>query len=259
MGITNEGILKIAMEQSAIDAGCDAGDFLKRENVTVISRVDPRARKYLTLPFECQLISYGNNVVASVSEKYRALVTDYINSYPAEHCFETPNMYVLNDKLEKNGLRLCFMAEYFLPDLGALRKLDCPYETRLLTQEDLGPLYIPEWGNALCEKRRELDVLGVGAYDDGRLIGLAGCSADCDTMWQIGIDVLPTYRRRGVACALTSRLAIEILDRGRVPFYCAAWSNIRSVRNAIKSGFRPAWVELTAKSAAYVNEMNRTG
>lgn len=79
MGITNEGILKIAMEQSAIDAGCDAGVFLKRENVTVLSRVDPRARKYLTLPFECQLISYGNNVVASVSEKYRALVTDYIN------------------------------------------------------------------------------------------------------------------------------------------------------------------------------------
>ena len=60
-----------------------------------------------------------------------------------------------------------------------------------------------------------------------------------------------------MASALTSRLALEILVRGKVPFYCAAWSNIRSVRNAIKSGFRPVWVELTAKSTAYVNEMNK--
>ena len=25
----------------------------------------------------------------------------------------------------------------------------------------------------------ETDVLGVGAYDNGKLVGLAGCSADC--------------------------------------------------------------------------------
>ena len=64
------------------------------------------------------------------------------------------------------------------------------------------------------------------------------------------------YRRQGIASALTSRLALEILRRGKVPFYCAAWSNLRSVRNAIASGFRPAWVELTAKSIAAVEEMN---
>ncbi|MBQ5812575.1 MAG: GNAT family N-acetyltransferase, partial [Clostridia bacterium] len=77
------------------------------------------------------------------------------------------------------------------------------------------------------------------------------------TMWQIGIDVLPEYRRQGVASALTSTLAVEILKKGIVPFYCAAWSNIRSVRNAIKSGFRPAWVELTVRKADFVDELNR--
>jgi predicted GNAT family acetyltransferase len=76
-------------------------------------------------------------------------------------------------------------------------------------------------------------------------------------MWQIGIDVLPAYRRQGIASALTSRLALEILDRGIVPFYCAAWSNLASVRNAIRSGFSPAWVELTAKPASLVDEMNQ--
>jgi len=69
--------------------------------------------------------------------------------------------------------------------------------------------------------------------------------------------VLPAYRRRGVAAALTSRLALETFQLGKVPFYCAAWSNIASVRNAIQCGFRPAWAELTARDSAFVDEMNR--
>ena len=65
-------------------------------------------------------------------------------------------------------------------------------------------------------------------------------------MWQIGVDVLPEYRRQGIAAALTSRLAQEILLRDKVPFYCAVWSNLKSVRNALKCGFLPAWVELSS-------------
>lgn len=75
-------------------------------------------------------------------------------------------------------------------------------------------------------------------------------------MWQIGIDVLPDYRRRGVASALTSRLALEMPERGNVPFYCAAWSNIHSVKNARISEFRPAWAEMTVKPEAFVQELN---
>ena len=148
------------------------------------------------------------------------------------------------------------MAEYYLPDIGRIPDLTCAYETRLLTQENFASLYLPEWSNALCADRKQLDVLGVGAYDGEKLIGLAGCSADCDDMWQIGVDVLPAYRRQGIASALTSRMTKEILARGKVPFYCSAWSNIRSVRNAVKSGFIPAWVEMTAKPSNIVEELN---
>lgn len=256
MKFTNKDILEIAMQQSALDANCSKEDFFRKDNVIVTSESNSGARKYLSLPFDCNLISYGNNIVATINEKYRDIVSAYINRYPVEHCFETPNMHVLNDAMQKDNLRICFMAEYFLPDLTCLKVLDCAYELRVLQQEDFASLYTGEWSNALCEKRKELDILGVGAYDDDKLIGLAGCSADCETMWQIGVDVLSKYRRQGVASALTSRLAVEILNRGKVPFYCAAWSNLKSVRNAIKSGFRPAWVEMTVKSTELVNEMN---
>ena len=254
--MTNQDILRIAMTQSAADLCADASDFTRSENVVVLSRENPDARRYLKLPFTCQLVSYGQNVVASISPELREITEAYINRYPVEHLFETPNLHVLNDALMARGQRICFMAEYFLPDVDILRPMDCPYEMRLLTQQDFASLYRPEWSNALCERRKHLDVLGVGAYDGDTLVGLAGASADCDTMWQIGIDVLPAYRRRGIASALTSRLAAEILARGKVPFYCAAWSNIKSVRNAIRSGFRPAWVEMTAKPTETVDEMN---
>ncbi|MDE7045914.1 MAG: GNAT family N-acetyltransferase [Acetatifactor sp.] len=257
MYFTNKEILGIAMEQSAIDANCSAADFMEERNVVVISKKNERARKYLELPLPCNLISYGNNIVASVQEEYREIAASYINRYPVEHCFETPNMHVLNDALQEDGLRICFMAEYFLPDLNCFQEQRCGYELRILHQEDFTSLYKKEWSNALCEKRRELDVLGIGAYDDNALVGFAACSADCDTMWQIGVDVLPEYRRKGIASALTSRLALEILKEGKVPFYCAAWCNIRSVRNAIKSGFRPAWGVRTAKPRSVVDEMIR--
>lgn len=257
MNFTNKMIKEIAMQQSAFDANCEAEDFTLSENVITISKENPLARKYLKLPHVCNLISYGNNVVATISEEYREIAEQYINKYSTEHCFETPNMHVLNDAFQKFGYRVCFMAEYFLPDLQALQILPCEYELRILEAGDFKELYKPEWSNALCEKRKELDVLGVGAYHNGELIGLAACSADCDTMWQIGVDVLPGYRREGIASALTSRLALEILERGKVPFYCCAWSNIKSARNAIKSGFRPAWVEMTVKAAEMVDEMNK--
>lgn len=73
----------------------------------------------------------------------------------------------------------------FLPDVGKLRVSDCPSPTRLLGPKDFTALYLPQWSNALCETRKHLDVLGVGAYDGDKLIGFAGCSADCDTMWQL--------------------------------------------------------------------------
>ncbi len=254
--MTNQEILAIALQQSAIDCNCQPDDFLAHENKVVLSQKNENARVYLPLPFECDLVSYGNNIVAQVSPRMKDIVSWYIEKYAVAHCFETPNALALNEKLAQFNYKVCFMAEYFLPDVNKLIELPCEYETRVLLPDDFEPYYTDEWSNALSKKRKQLDRLAVGAFENGKLIGLAGCSADCETMYQIGVDVLPEYRQNGIGAAITSTLAIEILKLGKVPFYCAAWSNIQSVRNAIASGFRPAWVELTARSNEFVDEMN---
>lgn len=237
--------------------GCCADDFKPSENVIVPFKLGNNARKYLKEPITCNFVSYGNNVVVAAIPETIDVVSEYVGKFGFYDCFETPNMHWLNERLSNQGHKVCFMAEYYLPDINRIPDLSCAYQMRLLKQEDFEELYIPEWSNALCKNRKHLDVLGVGAYEGDTLIGLAACSADCEEMWQIGVDVLPQYRRQGIASALTSTLAKEILSRNKVPFYCTAWSNIRSVRNAVKSGFIPAWVEMTVKPAAIVDEMNR--
>ena len=254
--MTNKEILRIAMEQSAADLGSKADDFTSDKNIVVPLNLGPNAKKYYKLPIGCNFISYGSNIVAAATPEVTDIVTEYISRFEFSHCFETPNIHWLNERLIPKGLTTCFMAEYYLPDLNRLTCLPCDFELKVLEKEQFEDLYLPEWSNALCSDRKHLDVLAVGAYDGGKLAGLAGCSADADEMWQIGVDVLPEYRRNGIASAVTSRLAMEILERDKVPFYCTAWSNIRSVRNAVKCGLIPAWAEMTAKPVDIVRSMN---
>ena len=76
-------------------------------------------------------------ILATITSKYESIVKEYISKYSMEHCFETPNMHILNDEFQKDGYRVCFMAEYFLPDIQVLQPLDCNYELRILTQKIL--------------------------------------------------------------------------------------------------------------------------
>ena len=113
--MTNQEILKIAMEQSAVDLCAKASDFEKNENVVVTSRESAGARKYLRLPFSCQLVSYGNNIVASVSPEFKEITEEYINTFPVEHCFETPNLHVLNEALMEKGRKSALWRSIFFP------------------------------------------------------------------------------------------------------------------------------------------------
>lgn len=243
--MTTREMLHIAMTQSAEDLGCRPEDFLADGPILRPFKMGTGARKYLKPAMSGCLVSYGKGLVAAVREEIADIVEGFITDEPYYHLLETPALCRLDERLRERGHRVSYMTQYFLPLEDPIPNPVCAYEMRLLGPIDFADLYISAWSNALCEKRKELDVLGVGAYDHEKLIGLAACSADCEKMWQIGVDVLIAYRRQGVASALTAALTREILQRGKVPFYGCAWANLPSVLNAIRSGFRPAWVEVS--------------
>ena len=66
-----------------------------------------------------------------------------------------------------------------------------------------------------------------------------------------GMDILTD-----LPCQYETRVLTQTDFTG---LYNEKWSNMKSAGNAIKSGFRPAWVEMTVKSNEFIDEMNRRG
>lgn len=81
-----------------------------------------------------------------------------------------------------------------------------------MNKKKFNNLYLPKWHNALCKDRKKSDVLGVAAYDGEKQIALAGASADCEKMRQIGVDVLPEYRKRELRLKSLQNLHLKFLN-----------------------------------------------
>lgn len=141
--MTNKEIMDIAMQQSAYDTNAKVSDFLQDTNVFVKSGVGPLARKYYKEPIACNFVSYGSNVVASVKDEFKEIVETYLSKFEFYHCFETPNMHWLDERMKEKGYRVCFMAEYFLPDMERLKRLECNYVLKVLEQKQKDLIGIP--------------------------------------------------------------------------------------------------------------------
>jgi len=101
---------------------------------------------------------------------------------------------------------------------------------------------------AFCFDEKSPDMLGVAAISDGKIIGMAGASADSPLFWQIGINVEKEAECRHIASTLVTILKEEIEKLGKVPYYGTSMSNLASQRAAVNAGFRVAWVELLAEA-----------
>jgi GNAT superfamily N-acetyltransferase len=120
-------------------------------------------------------------------------------------------------------------------------------ELKTVEKERLAPLYRDNlFPNALgrADNPDRPHTAAVVAVCDNRIVGVAAATADCDPMWQAGVDTLPGYRRRGIAKATVSALTELVLSKNILPYYSARLSNIASRRTAVSLGYRPAWVDI---------------
>jgi hypothetical protein len=85
------------------------------------------------------------------------------------------------------------------------------------------------------------------AKHDDELIGVAAASVDCESMWQVGVDVIEGCRSYGIGKAIVSRLTEALHNMGKLPYYSTNISNIASRRLATSIGYWPTWVELYSK------------
>ncbi|XMB86771.1 GNAT family N-acetyltransferase [Mycoplasmatota bacterium WC44] len=249
----NDRIIKIAIEQSAKDYGLDYNDFITNTySIHNAKPVSKYARNYLVNEPYCNFVYYGKSLVAVVNNEIKEFIESFIKSNENEvyRVFDAPQITILNNELEKYNKCIAHLAQFYIPDVTYKPILNKNIETKLYVGNEINELYVDKrfkmaLNYTTTEKRH--DEIALVAIIDDKIVGVAGASNDCKTMWQIGIDVLEEYRNQGIASTLTYLLSREILNKGIVPFYCCAWSNLASKNTARKAGFKDAWVELTAK------------
>lgn len=240
--------LELLKKQLAIDFNCAAEDFDRAENVLTVSALNEGRRMYSEEKYFFQMATLGRNAVISADERLHPFLSEFIKGRQGHWLFEQEKLFLLERELNKYGYRLCPSHHLSLPKYDVSFKSNIPvrwFEGR----EQLEPFYAGgRFPNALCERYLENrpDRLAVCAYDGDEIIGMAGCSEDSPGFMQIGIDVFPKYRGRGVGTYLVLLLKNEIIRRGDIPFYGTSAANIYSQNIAIKCGFRPAWAEIEA-------------
>ena len=160
---------------------------MQQQSIITLPCASTSARKYLDVPFRCSLVSYGKNVVACAEKVLHNELRQYLDGHKFYRCLTSPAVFELNEILASAGLKVGYMSEYFLPDVSKMQAflpVDDKFELRRLGQADFASLYLPQWSNALCSERKELDILGMAAYDlntldkttgEPKLIGLAAC------------------------------------------------------------------------------------
>lgn len=230
----------------AIDFNCTVEDFDKKENVITVPKENPGRRVYTPKKAFFSMVTLGKNAVISADERMHGWLKGWSMGKEGIWLFEHNHLMDLEGELSKYGKRLWQSHHMFLPN-PEKEEPNVDFEVKWFEREDIQGLYgREEFSNALCEKYlpERPDVLAVGAMHEGQIVGLAGCSADTKLFWQIGIDVLPEWRQKGIATTLVKLLKDETFRRGAIPFYGTSLSNLYSWNIAIHCGFYPTWVEI---------------
>ena len=247
--LTKEEIEGKLKAQLALELGCAPGDFSGEGTVLTCPVLPEQRRQFSDKPFFLQMATFGAGAVISAEERLHPWLREWTKGKRGAWLFEQHNYYLLERELRKYGYQMALTHHMFAPT-PALTGIETGLRVRWLEREDITPFYgREEFPNAICSRfhPERPDVLAIAALEGEEIMGMAGCSADTPELWQIGVDVLPPYRGRGVGKALVSLLRDEAFRRGALPYYGTSLSNIASWRTALASGFLPAWVEAEAR------------
>lgn len=229
----------------ALEFNCNAEDFLKTENLLTVSEIHEGRRIYSSEKYFIHMVTLGGNAIVTADECLHPFLSEFIKGKQGHWLFEYPNLLPLEKELNRFGHTLSQTHHMFLHKENVT---PCGnFTVKWLYGEEFHNFYGDErFPNAICSefKPERPDKIVVIAYDGENIMGMAGCSEDAPHWQQIGIDVLPEYRSRGVGTYLVSLLKNKILENGDIPFYGTSLSNYHSWNIALNCGFRPSWVEI---------------
>ena len=240
--------MKELYHQLSLDFNLTPDQFPLQRNHFVMKQYLDGRRKYQSDYCILQILSMDSHmVVCSTDSGFLSWMEQEFKDVSGAWICEYDKIFKINEKLKEFGHYIADGHPFFIPK--ALTQAIKPgFEFRWYEQGDLTQFVgDPRFTNAIGGDAQRPDMLAVAAIINGQIAGMAGASADSQTAWQIGIDVLPAYWNRKIGTTLTVLLAKEVERRGFLPFYGTGASHIQSQKVAIGAGFVPVWWELYTK------------
>lgn len=232
----------------SIEFNCTPDVFTGQENILTASALQEGRRRYSEEKYFFHMVTLGGNAVLTADECLHPFLKEIMKDRPGHWLFELPNLLPLEQELNRFGYTLTQTHHMFLPSAQAEPKKTYPVKW-FYGKEEISQFYgDARFPNAICTEYlpHRPDKIVVCAYDGEEIMGMAGCSEDAPGWQQIGIDVMTSYRSKGMGTYLVTLLKNKILEEGNIPFYGTSLSNYHSWNIALNSGFRPAWVEIGA-------------
>ena len=232
----------------SLELNCSHKDFDKTENIITAPVLNEGRRVYQKEPYFFHMATLGGNAVITADECLHGFLREWSAEKQGHWLFEQPNLLPLEKELNRYGYTLSQSHHMFLPKQRTVPVGS--FEAKWFFDKEIHQFYGDErFPNAICSEYlpHRPDRIVVCAYIDGEIAGMAGCSEDAKGFQQIGIDVMPEFRSKGIGAYLVATLKNEIERRGDIPFYGTSLSNLYSWKIALKCGFRPAWVEIGCK------------
>ncbi len=239
----------------AADAGCDAEAFAG-DGVTVLEHRDLMGRRRFRLPERpLVMLSMGGGLVISCHRDWLDLMQGHAASMDRLQLLEPASVAWIQATLAEGGSTLLGPHLSHACADGDLREhASIPgVALQVLEGDALEPVRsVGTFPNALPSRNDPArpDMLAVAAESGGTIVACAAASADAERLWQIGVDVLPAYRHRGIGRAVVGRLVAAVLAAGSVPYYTHSISNVASAALASSVGFWPAWVQWYAREVS---------
>jgi len=235
----------------SIEYNCSEDDFKSDKNIITVSALRDGRRNYSNKKDFFRMVTLGSNAVITADKQLHGFLAEFAKDRAGHWLFEFPNLLPLEKELNLHGYTLSQTAHMFLPsghqNPNPASDSYEDFQIKWFFGEEIHRFYgNPDFPNAICSEYlpHRPDRAVVCAVKGEKIIAMAGCSEDAPRWMQIGIDVLPEYRSRGIGSLLVSLLKNMIEQNGDIPFYGTSLSNYHSWNIALNCGFYPAWVEI---------------
>ena len=199
------------------------------ENTTIYSINFNAKQPYI------KILAYRNCVVVCTSENLHPKVQELLQNKTKDEIFEFPFVYGQTIHYVPN--------DNYIEDTSICSN----YEYESLFDSDLSKLIgLTGFDNSLAFDENGFTTTKAVyiARDNDKIIGVAGAAeSPINGVWEMGVDVMETYRNAKLGTQLVRKLTGELLAQNIIPFYSASITNIGSQMVASRCGYIPYWVD----------------